>query len=364
MKADAILSVFSVYCSAVMNVFYLAMKIIFSDRRRKRLLSVFILLLICLCSCKPKSSNNRAANDGELRSIAPQSTGARNAGQFSTEPQNTGQFSSEPQSAGQLSTGPQGSGPQSSGPQNTGQFSTESNEGQLSIGPQSSGSSSTGPQDTGQMSTGPQGPGTQSTGLQAPEQQSSGPQTEGNALTLERTGKQDESSQNEKEEGRKSSDKDSTEFTGPVELQKQFSHSYILPESFLIGPLSDSLSSRPAERDIVYAADIFWDKFRSGGVLNSYLASYPHPLFLEELEEYSGIAGDIRAVETGRLHTDGNSSRMNCLVHSGSGCLEGTLYFIREEGIWFVEDWEIPFRNWPGKEPGREEDKIAPPVTW
>ena len=181
------------------------------------------------------------------------------------------------------------------------------------------------------------------------------------SLSLEKTDKQEEKSQ-EKEE--KKTDAEWSEFTGPVELQKQNPRSYILPESFLIGPLSDSLSLRMEERSIVSLAGDFWNDFRAGKSLTTLLAAYPHPLFLEELEQFSALGGEITAVEKGRPVLEGNSGRMHCLVCSDRGCLEGTLYLIREEDTWFIEDWEIPFRDWPGRDIGREEDVVAPPANW
>ena len=153
-------------------------------------------------------------------------------------------------------------------------------------------------------------------------------------------------------------------FTGPVNLQKLQPRSYVLPDSFLIGPLADSLSPRPEERQAVYVAGTFWDKFRNGRSLTSLLASYPHPLFQEELKEYAQQGREIKAVELGRFSSGGRSGQMRCLVCSDSGCLEGTLYLVRENDAWFIEDWEIPFRDWPGEPPGREEDRVAPPVSW
>ncbi len=179
------------------------------------------------------------------------------------------------------------------------------------------------------------------------------------ALSLKKTESSDETVREEEEERAAWSD-----FTGPLELQRENVRSRILPESFLVGPLVDSLSFRPEERDIAFLSDEFWKSFRAGKTRPSLLASYPHPLFLEELEQYSETGKQIRAVVTGRPVITGNSGILLCLVCSDVGCLEGSLYLIREEGDWFVEDWEIPFRNWPGRALEREEDRIAPPVSW
>jgi hypothetical protein len=192
-----------------------------------------------------------------------------------------------------------------------------------------------------------------------------GPERNGNAaLSLERTDQPEADPPVIGGEAEKTPGKEWDEFTGPLELQKQSPRSHILPESFLIGPLSDSLSSRPVERAIVYAGNEFWKKYRSGSNLSSFLATYPHPLFLEELDEYAPMGEAIEAVETGRPQIEGSTARIPCLVFSDWGWLEGTLYLVREEGNWFIEDWEIPFRDWPGEEIGREEDVIAPPVNW
>lgn len=147
-------------------------------------------------------------------------------------------------------------------------------------------------------------------------------------------------------------------FSGPLHLQSIKPTTYLLPESLIIGPLSDPFSHTLAEREVYFLNAKFWEIFRQGRVPRELLSKRAHPLFLEEMEEYLGNGSEIIAFYPGGFRLMGSTASVKLVLLSEIGYLKAVMYMNNENDIWFVEDWEIPFRNWPGDAVPLEKDLL------
>ncbi len=175
-----------------------------------------------------------------------------------------------------------------------------------------------------------------------------------NSLRLTKT------SEAEDEEGRSGSSELSAEqlpeFTGPMALQRIKSQAYILPSSLMIGELADPWAFSQAERDVYNLAESFWRAYGQGDIPGSLISSDAHPLFEKELNEFRELAPGITGTYSGSVRLSGQTGRFKSVVLSETGYIRGEL-FVRYDGMkWRLEDWEMPFGNWPGKAVPLEKD--------
>jgi hypothetical protein len=147
-------------------------------------------------------------------------------------------------------------------------------------------------------------------------------------------------------------------FSGPLHLQSIKPTAYLLPESLMIGSLSDPLSHTLAEREAYSLVTKFWEIFRKGRVPGELLSKTAHPLFMEEMEEYLDKGSEVIALYPGSFRLMGSSASMKLVLLSESGYLKAVMYMNNENDVWLLEDWEIPFRNWPGEAVPLEKDLL------
>lgn len=147
-------------------------------------------------------------------------------------------------------------------------------------------------------------------------------------------------------------------FSGPLHLQSIKPTTYLLPESLMIGSLSDPLSHTLAEREAYSLVTKFWEIFRKGRVPGELLSKTAHPLFMEEMEKYLDKGSEVIAFYPGSFRLMGSSASMKLVLLSESGYLKAVMYMNNENDVWLLEDWEIPFRNWPGEEVPLEKDLL------
>ncbi|RDG29387.1 hypothetical protein DV872_21980 [Oceanispirochaeta sp. M1] len=148
-------------------------------------------------------------------------------------------------------------------------------------------------------------------------------------------------------------------FSGPLHLQSIKPTSYLLPESLMIGSLSDPLSYTLAEREAYSLVVKFWENFRKGRIPGELLSRNAHPLFLEEMEEYLDKGSEVIALYPGSFRLLGSSASMKLVLLSETGYLKAVMYMNNENDTWSLEDWEIPFRDWPGETVPRDKDLLS-----
>jgi hypothetical protein len=177
----------------------------------------------------------------------------------------------------------------------------------------------------------------------------------GTGLTMKRTD-QDELEDGESES--QNAEELNEEFTGPVHLQRVKSRGYILPDSLLIGRQTDPLSTDLAERETDYIIRDFLNNFKMGRVARELLSLEAHPLFLEELALYQDVGLEITDFYMGSFRVYGDQSQLRVALFFGATYLEGVMYLKKENGLWSLQDWEIPFKNWPGEPVPLEGDEV------
>lgn len=147
-------------------------------------------------------------------------------------------------------------------------------------------------------------------------------------------------------------------FSGPLHLQSIKPTAYLIPESLMIGSLSDPLSHTLAEREAYSLVTKFWEIFRMGRIPGELLSHRAHPLFMEEMDRYLDKGSEVIAFYPGSFRLMGSSASMKLILLSESGYLKAVMYMNNENNVWLLEDWEIPFRNWPGEAVPLEKDLL------
>lgn len=149
-----------------------------------------------------------------------------------------------------------------------------------------------------------------------------------------------------------------TPFSGPLHLQSIKAAEYLLPESLMIGTLADSLSYTLAEREGYALIEDFWIQYRKGRIPRELISKKAHPLFLEEMEQYLSEGSQLLDFYQGGFKFSGLSASMNLVLFSDTGYLKALMYMTNENGKWTLDDWEIPFRYWPGEPVPRDKDLL------
>ncbi|MDC7239050.1 MAG: hypothetical protein PQJ50_01690 [Spirochaetales bacterium] len=190
---------------------------------------------------------------------------------------------------------------------------------------------------------------------ESPESQNTAPASgEDSVLRLTKSGPAEESEEDQKTQEEEA--EEIPEFTGPLYLQRINPHAYHLPTSLMIGDLADPLSAAEAEREVYDLAGEFWESLAKGSVRTSLVSRQAHPLFAEEVEEFLDMEPEIVHVYSGSIRFSGQTVSIKTVLLSDSGNIRGDLYFRKDGDRWLVEDWEIPFRIWPGRAIPLEKD--------
>ncbi len=152
-------------------------------------------------------------------------------------------------------------------------------------------------------------------------------------------------------------------FSGPVPLQSRKALSYRLPENAMVGPFLDPLSPNRGEGLAYSLLTNFWRSAMRGEKLEDYFAQSVHPLMLEEVERFAGPMGEVRSIYLGSYQRTGRNASTKVLLLSSLGFIQGDMYLVEDSGGWLIEDWEIPFQDWPGKPlPGAASFTDIPPL--
>jgi len=139
------------------------------------------------------------------------------------------------------------------------------------------------------------------------------------------------------------------EFSGPLHLQQIRPDIRLLPDGDRVGPFLDYYSTDSGEREAGDLVTAFFRSYRRGVIDRKQLTAVPHPLFLEELEEFREEAKGIRAWYAGSFRRSGADASLRVSLHSDTGMISGVLYLRRSGEAWLLEDWEIPLDRWPGE---------------
>jgi len=179
------------------------------------------------------------------------------------------------------------------------------------------------------------------------------------ALTLVRT---EESAREETDKTAEKEVKETwDEFSGPLFLQRIKPHSYILSDSLIVGFQADPLSMQLSEREADYLVREFLNSYRKGRVRSELFTENAHPLFLEEVEKYKDLGARIREFYPGTFRQSGNRSMVRVALLSDTGYIRGVIHMQVENGIWGIQDWEMPLGNWPGDPLPVEGDELIVP---
>jgi len=151
------------------------------------------------------------------------------------------------------------------------------------------------------------------------------------------------------------------EFSGPLFLQRIKPNAYVLTDSLIVGKQADPLSPQLSEREADYLVREFLTGYRAGTLRRELFTENVHPLFLEELEEYKHTGAEIREFYLGTFLQTGDRSMVRVALLTETGYLRGVIHMREVNGLWGIQDWEMPMANWPGDPLPVEGDELILP---
>jgi len=149
-------------------------------------------------------------------------------------------------------------------------------------------------------------------------------------------------------------------FSGPLFLQRIKPHTYLLTDSLIVGKQADPLSPLLSEREADYLVRDFLNGYREGRVKKELFTENVHPLFLKELEQFKKEGLQIQDFFLGAFSQSGDRSQVQVVLFSETGFIKGSFYMQSENGLWGIQDWEMPLNNWPGDPLPVDGDLLSP----
>lgn len=149
----------------------------------------------------------------------------------------------------------------------------------------------------------------------------------------------------EKEESETSMD---IQFSGPVALQQILPQSRILPDGDYCGPFMDLYSADQTERDLANLIMNFFNSYSLGILDEQFLWLERNTPFQDELEQFLSYSSEILSFQAGSFQISATRAHTRIRLFSETGSITAVLYLVNDQGLWYLEDWELPLDDWPG----------------